>query len=277
MLWREHPILAINNRTSDELCHLCEVVAVTQANHPQPIRGSSRCCRLSLLLALLLVGTGCNGFSDYETKMDQAQKRVKYLDDENSHLEPNPLKLPPPKKDEKEPPVQPNDVFFRPPKGVHTESDPNAKPLGGILYVYPSNNPAFEKLLFAAVKTENPAKFQADVVKALKLPGPPGPARWKELGKQIGRPVQIECFPDASPKSPRIFFARDDFYLLSVAIVFLPPSPAEGSTGSVASNESQLIDYSLGSLLLGNNALRKLAKWKPPSAESGKTRSIRGR
>jgi hypothetical protein len=239
---------------------------VNQANNSEAIRENCRRRLPLLFVVVLLAGTGCNGFSEYEDKMDKAQKRMKYLDEANNLIEPNPLKLPPPRKDDKDP-IPKEDVFFRPPKGISTEPKTDMKSvIGGILYPYSSTNPVFKELLFAAVKVENREKFQKDVRQKL---GISDQAR-KELGQQVNRHVALEYYhpDDANPKapSPHLFFARDDTYQISVAIVFVPSTPAEGAQPGGTSHENQQIDFSLGSLLLGNAAERQHAKWKPPAA-----------
>jgi hypothetical protein len=76
---------------------------------------------------------GC-GLSEYEELMATAQARVRRFEEENKNLE-DPIKWPERKDNEK----NYVDVFFRPPRGISLEPNPNKN---GSLYVFPRTSSA---------------------------------------------------------------------------------------------------------------------------------------
>src|SRR5947209_16442704 len=97
-----------------------------------------------ILLALLVLCGGC-GLTDYEARLEVQQKRLKYIEDENQNLEKD-VTLP---NDDNDNFVDTSVFYFRPPKGIKTETEP--KMLGKYFYVYPSvrSDSGFKDVLIA--------------------------------------------------------------------------------------------------------------------------------
>jgi hypothetical protein len=113
-------------------------------------------------LALLLLGVPACGLSDYETLMDQAQKRADQFQDEKKYLD-EPVKIPTKKEKENDFELPIAEVFFRPPKGIRPAFDPT--PRSDLLWRYPAQKNNAEctlvELAFGAGKKD----FAADVVR----------------------------------------------------------------------------------------------------------------
>ena len=211
-------------------------------------------CFLILFGLFFLSASGC-GVGEYEARMDEQQKRVQYLDDENKYLEGKPLKLPEKKTEDKEALLN-EEFFFRPPTGISTT--PDERPFAGIVYRYASsNNAIFQDLLVAVAKTDKREKFVKDVLSQIPGLGAPKP---HEVGQLIGQPVRYDSYHETSPNptGPYAYFLRDA-PPYQVALIFRPvANPAS------AANIEASINYSLGSLRVGPAAAQKLRTWKPP-------------
>lgn len=102
----------------------------THAMRTLPKRSGPRCRRL--LLGLLSLTFSACGLNEYEGHMRKAQESWQHFDDENKFLD-NPVNFPTEKnKDGHEIPL--SDVFFRPPKGIDTEPQPN--PRNNLMWTY---------------------------------------------------------------------------------------------------------------------------------------------
>jgi hypothetical protein len=195
---------------------------------------------LSLGLTLgLLLGAGC-GLAEYERKMAEEQERIRYLDEENKHLEAGPVRLP--EKKEADPDaktVQPAEVFFRPPKGIAL--NPDERPVVANLYRYRATgaSPAFPEV-FLAVSKDGSGTFQQDILRSL---GSSAATRGNKEIKRPGRePLRFEMYKEPL-RELTFFFSRTDVY--QVAVVF---HAAESAA------TTRVMDFSLGSLALGGAA-----------------------
>ena len=212
------------------------------------------------LLALgLLLLAGC-GLSEYEGKMAEEQERLRYVDEENKYLE-GPLRFSPEKKeaDKDAKPILPGEVFLRPPKGIALTAD--KRPIGGIVYRYraTANNPAVTELFLAITKEPSPT-FQQDVPRVLNSSCT---TRSPKSVKRPGRePVPFEMCRDPLT-GLSFYFSRFESYQLVLAF-----------RAGEAKDPTPFMDYSLGSLALGNAAgqQHRLFQARTPStSSSGRT------
>src|SRR5205807_384084 len=103
------------------------------------LRGLVRAWPRRIAAALLLVAIGGCGLAEYEAKMEDAQKRIDYLDKQNAYLG-GVIDPPPPEKNpsgtDGTVTIKPKiDLFLRVPKGIEAKFEPAT--VGGLLYRYP--------------------------------------------------------------------------------------------------------------------------------------------
>jgi hypothetical protein len=198
-----------------------------------------------------LLLAGC-GLQDYESRTAYEQKRIKYYDEENEQLEPNPITLPEPKEKEGQV-IAKGSLFFRPPKGVSTTPNETSQ---GMFYRYAgSRNAGFDELLVAPLMTTKGAdKIKEALLQEVGM-SEMVPMH-KEMGARSGHPISFEYYHNtASATAPYLYIQGSD--PLMVAILF---RPAEKQS---ADRLETLMDYSLGSLLMGIPATQKYRTWKP--------------
>lgn len=241
-----------------------------------------------LSVTLLVQGTGCN-VSDYELKMEESQRRMNYFDEQNRYLGQASILLPkdnfPKDTDEANykafPALSFFEFFFRPPKGIAT-THPSSERVADYLFSYPAANPecSFDRVLVGAIKTKSKdsrAAFHDKI--GTEIIGPNFAelqGKTRQLGQQIGHPIQFTWYSATEPDTRYLFFYEDpvdtsklqtpDFL---VAIVFFPrPAALSGSTPV-----DKLIDFSLTSLYVGPDAAGPINRARlasSPSGEAGK-------
>jgi hypothetical protein len=210
----------------------------------------------ALLVVALLLVAGC-ALSDYEAQMDKEQNRLKTWDLETEYLMANPLKVP--KSEDAETAVRPDEIFFRAPKGTTTTPFRNDGPL----HVYRHGSGG--EILFAAIKTSDPKKreeardtFRTDIFKA--FPAAMDRGRSKDLQPDPERPpMHFEGYQLQLENQPTVYLYFYTTELYTVAIGFRVMR-----TVYMQVSFDTLIDYSLGSLLVGPLAVQKHRTWKPP-------------
>lgn len=198
---------------------------------------------------------GC-GLAQYEAAMDVQQKKQKYAENQNQYLEPYKISLP----DRKGENSVPRDEFFlRPPKRVSGNAE--EKVIGDLACFMGTG--AIQELWVGAVKSDNPTKFQRDVLDALRLGGRNKqaktvmPALPPELNYDwIHEEVAARGVYDA-------FFFRKSGYL--VALVFR--SEPGKDTGAVNLHT----EYCLGSLRVGPEARNQKGKYAASASSGGKS------
>lgn len=108
---------------------------------------------------MLLLGVPACGLSEYETLMQEVQKRADHFQDEKKYLD-EPVKIPTKKEDDREVPVA--EVFFRPPKGIRPTFEPT--PRGNLLWRYPAQKNNAECSLVELAFGAGNKEFAAEVV-----------------------------------------------------------------------------------------------------------------
>jgi hypothetical protein len=234
----------------------------------------SRCLAVLLFSSALLL-PGC-GLGEYEKRMGEFEKRIKYVEDENANLG-DPLSLPDrplhtDKKADGEPAqadtVVPNDVFFfRPPRGI--SSNPDTKPIGPFLRYPGKKDSVFSAVLLAVQDSSDRPGFQKEVLDKLHANGDPSARQFERvdgktldydyyLGEMAGQTVRLYILRTTEP--------------YRVAIAFEPSADA-----SRPPRVEDPIRFSLASLRLGDEAGTLRQAFKPTTASStgrtGKTRS----
>lgn len=208
-------------------------------------------CRLGALLAemgLLLFAGGC-GVSDYEARMGQEQSRVEYFDRETLFLEA--LVKWPEKKDEKKddktaPGLAPNEIYFRPPKGIAT----TPLPAGGNLYRLPAVGATpglFQEVFLLVVKGKGRDAFRAEVMKDMAAFGAGGTMTEKSLTPPGRNQMRFEHYRNETANL-NLFLYQDGDYQAAVGFRALKPDLAT-------------MDLSLGTLALGQNAMTQHYQW----------------
>ncbi len=211
------------------------------------------------LVATVLVCGGC-GLGDYEARMDLQQKKLKYAEEQNQHLEGFKVQLSDRKPEEA---VVKEDFFFRPPKGFDGNGDD--KTIGADIVHFPvTKEGAFKDLWIAAVKRDNEAKFQKDVLELLKINSKT--KKPKTVGGVGLTQVNYDWVHDdqGSRGCYDAYFYKKAPYL--VAIVFKTDSSKDGA------GPPPQVDYALASMRVGSEARgQKVVKTptSPPKAGKG--------
>jgi hypothetical protein len=231
------------------------------------------------MTAALLLGTiGC-GLAEYEAKMDEAQKRIEYLDKMNTYLG-GAIESPPP---EKSPAAadgtvtvkQKVDVFLRVPKGIETKFEPGV--LGGVLYRYPRDTTVARPAQRAGVPpSKQPPEFQ-EVMVAVSTDRSRDEF-WQAILGHFGSPETNTMTRDTlqAPGRPSLTYEKLEFVAPSppttyffnvyqaqnvlVAVVFaVKPDIAKNPDVAAA------MDYSLKSLGVGPEANLARSRFRPPN------------
>jgi hypothetical protein len=233
---------------------------------------------------LLATASGC-GLSEYERQIEEEQKRVQGLDEENRLLG-DPVEAP--KIKDASPnatsPV-PAPLFLRPPRGI--QSKPADAPRAEILYTY---SPRYRNPYQMRPGSNDDLPFlRMDVAIA---PATPPAGDWTQFVNQVqtafagttaadepnvtrepsGRPpmvFQARSFtePAADPKQAptvyRVYFYKGPQYHVAIAY-HLPQAQAKNA------DVDKCINASLQTLTLGADATPKMDKWKrahPPATQ----------
>jgi hypothetical protein len=195
--------------------------------------------------------------------MYEATKGVKQAEEENKHLD-NPVALPQgaAKIGEYEL-ADSDDFFFRPPKGIKSNPEP---PPEGILFVYPSASGAFEKMYLCAVKTDKSARFQADFLQSLKMPGV------KFIDAKYGK-VEVKYYHSEGKKNPYLYVYETSSFMVGIALF-----PGETTSSESGGNVDEILKYSLASLAIGPQGFERRRKWKSPGrSERSKEKKSKSR
>jgi hypothetical protein len=200
-------------------------------------------------------GLGC-GLTQYEGKMEEQQDRLDYMEQENKHLSPGYLQLPPTKEDKKV--IIPGNHFFcRPPIGISLT--PTEQKLGDVLYVFPatSNKSPIREMLAGMAKAGKSSKFTEEVLSALGIMA--STKKYREL-RPPGRPVmRFEQYQESDGEQiTDVYFYRQDAPY-EVAIAFRVT--LQGGKESAVKED---IDYSLRSLRAGSVAYEMHKIYRPP-------------
>jgi hypothetical protein len=231
---------------------------------PLILKLTSRFFGLLLLTGALAVFSSSCGLQDYEKQLEEQQARLKYTEEENTHLDPKPVKLF--EKKEKEKPkgkekdkddedkdqsFHPDSFFMRAPAGITPV--PDEKPVG-ILGHYParSESGAIREMFVAAAKTDNRDKFKSDVLKEFKVGKSPRTMSVERLGYK----QQFEYYQDETG-STRVYFNQGTGGI-QVAVAFRLAS----GTAPTAATENKII-YCLQSVATGNMATQMHKTYKP--------------
>lgn len=204
---------------------------------------------------------GC-GLAQYEGAMDVQQKKQRYAENQNQYLESYKISLPDRKAENS---VPRDELFLRPPKRVSGNAE--EKVIGDLACFLGTG--VIQELWVAAIKSDNPTKFQRDVLDALLLSGRNKqaktvmPALPPELNFDwIHNEVAGRGVYDA-------YFFRKSGYL--VALVFrTEPGKDPGAVNTQT-------EYSLGSLRVGPEARSQKGKYSasPSTGKSGKDKDAR--
>jgi hypothetical protein len=229
--------------------------------------------------ALLLGAIGGCGLAEYEAKMEEAQKRIDYLDKLNAYLG-GAIEPPPPEKNPAGPDgtvtIKPKiDLFLRVPKGIETKFEPAT--VGGVLYRYP-RDPATARPVQRAgsAPVKQPPEFQEVLVAVSTdrsrdefwqaILGPFGGIDTSSMTRETlqtpGRPPLIYeklAFSAPSPPTSYFFFVHQGPNVL-VAVVFTVKHDLATNAEVVAAME-----YSLRSLGVGPEAGPVRSKFRPPN------------
>lgn len=212
---------------------------------------------LRFALLLLLLGIcGC-GLSAYESKMEEEQDRLKYLDEESSSLD-GPVDFPE-VKEGKQVLIKKTDVFFRPPRGVHRKPD-DKKPYGQLLNVYSGRAP-FTKLFLAVSKSHKTEEdFRKEVLQSFGGGQVLTKRRVEQRAARPPRVVELQATKVEDPAAATTYvanFHKDREYM--VAVIFALPS------GEV-SKANNLMDLSLATLSVGQRAKQQYAAFRSAAA-----------
>ncbi|CAN5140315.1 hypothetical protein BH10PLA2_BH10PLA2_26740 [soil metagenome] len=213
------------------------------------------------LAAQAIAFTGC-GLADYEARMDLQQKKLKYVEEENKNLEPYKIQLSDRKPDDS---VPKEDLFLRPPKGIDGNGDD--KTIGADIVHFPGKTDGtYKEMWVAAVKRDNEAKFQKDVLEQLKIN-----ARAKKP-KPVGGVGLTQLTYDWVHDDQGARGTYDAYFLKKapflVAVVFKTESNKD------AANPPPQIDFALASLRLGSEARTQKAG-KPPASPPKATKGAK--
>jgi hypothetical protein len=245
----------------------------------QLLRGLARACPRRIAAALLLGAIGGCGLAEYEGKMDDAQKRIEYLDKQNAYLggviEPPPPEKNPPAPDGTVTMKPKTDLFLRVPKGIETKFEPGT--IGGLLYRYPreiatarptqkagvapsKQPPEFQEVLVAVSTDRNRDEFWQAIL------GPFGgidtSSMTRETFQAPGRPplnYEKLAFSAPSPPTSYFFFVHQAQNVL-VAVVFTVKHDMATNPAVAAAME-----YSLTSLGVGPEASSLRSRLRPPT------------
>ena len=210
------------------------------------------------LAATALVCGGC-GLADYEGRMDLQQKKLKYAEEQNQNLEGYKVLLSDRKPEDE---VVKEDFFFRPPKGFDGNGDD--KTIGADIVHFPAKNEgAVKDLWIAAVKRDNEAKFQKDVLELLKINSKT--KKPKTVGGIGLAQLTYDWVHDdqGARGCYDAYFYKKAPYL--VAIVFKTDSSRDGS------GPPPQVDFALASMRVGSEARgQKVAKTPNSPTKPGK-------
>jgi hypothetical protein len=201
-----------------------------------------------------LVNQGC-GLSEYESRMEEQQERMNYMDEENKNLDGNILQVPGTKVDDKVE-IPPNHFYCRPPKGISPK--PREQKLGDLLYVFPGSgsNPLIRDMLAAIVKTDGTNKFVEEVLQALG--GMSGTRKYRDLRPPGRAGMHLETYEEATPDliTDVYFYKQDTPYEVALAFRLMPKAATDSSA-------KERINYCLGSLRAGSLAYEMHKTYKP--------------
>jgi hypothetical protein len=173
-----------------------------------PIPGDRiRACWPGLLLLLV---SGC-GVGAYESKMLDAQARVKRFEEESTLLEKDPLVIPQveKKEDGKDPVKVPiANVYLRPPLGINSKAVNETDPRNGLLFTYDPRQPkAAGPVTRVELALGDQKEFVAEVLRTFGAPDKPA--------------FRPRPFPGATPESVTTFETLeldDGTYVYSINI-----------------------------------------------------------
>lgn len=207
----------------------------------------------SLFALVCLACTGC-GLADYEARMEMQQRKLRYAEDENKNLEGYKVVLSDRKSDDN---VAKEEFFLRPPKGVSGTGDD--KTVGQDIVHFPgSGSGPIQDMWVAAVKRDNEAKFQKDVLELLKITT--RAKKPKTVGGTGLTQLNYDWVHDdqgAKGTFDAYFFKKAPYL---VAVVFRTEGGKEGGASPPQ------IDYALASMRVGSEArAQKAGKATPPS------------
>jgi len=170
------------------------------------------------VIASMTVAMGCN-LTEYEARMDRAQRRLNYLDQQKTFVAAGSITL------DQEMTKPGNSKYkwlttigfsYKPPKGIALVP---ASLLQEVLLVYPKNLDAkFEKVLVGAVNVSSEqerASYQAEVLQALNVQDVRD--RSKELGQQVDDLQRFKWFHDETPGSPYVYFHKNGNTVTAIA------------------------------------------------------------
>ena len=229
---------------------------------------------VQLLLALGLLAAGGCGLAEYESQMDQEQKRIAAQDEENKYLEP-PVVLPAEK--DVQPFCPPGEISFRPPKGIAFNKGEVI--VSRLLYRFPAASPGSSSgtagssgssvtggATGASSSTSSLQAVYLGAAKAMKrsdfvdacTPGAP----WLKLVvakplqnfgplQPYGRPeIVFETgATDFGPSTYLVNFFKDPLGNYQVLIVFQVATPSQGASTLL---QQPPFKYSLQSLKVGS-------------------------
>jgi hypothetical protein len=210
------------------------------------------------LTAATMVCAGC-GLADYEARMDLQQKKLRYAEEQNQNLEGYKVLLPDRKPEDE---VSKEEFFFRPPKGFDGNGDD--KTIGADIAHFPAKSEGhFKDLWIAAVKRDNEAKFQKDVLELLKINT--RAKKPKTVGGVGLTQLNYDWVHDdqGARGSYDAYFYKKAPYL--VAIVFKTDSSKEGA------GPPPQVDYALASLRVGSEARGQKVLKTPAAAAPTKS------
>jgi hypothetical protein len=220
-----------------------------------------------------LLLAGC-GIGEYEKRMGEFEKQIKYIDEENTYLGDSlrlPEKPPPTEKKTDRPPPPDKAVaadlfFFRPPKGI--ASNPEDKPVGVFLRYPGKKESGFKALLLAVRATSDRAAFQKEVLE--KLHG--GKTERRTIERGNGSTLDYDYSLGETDGEPLRIFILDSAEPYRVAIGF------QHAVDSARTSRSEdAIRLSLGSLRLGEDAAIQHQAFLPQRVPAATGRAAPGR
>jgi hypothetical protein len=240
------------------------------------LRGLARSWRWRIAAALLLGAIGGCGLAEYEAKMEDAQKRIDYLDKLNAYLG-GAIEPPPPEKNpvgtDGTVTIKPKiDLFLRVPKGIEPKFEPTTQ--GGLLYRYLREPATLHPAQRAGIPAKQPPEFQ-EVLVAVSTDrsrdefwtailgtfgGIDTSSMTRETMQAPGRPsLMYEKLAFSLPPTSYFFFVHQAQNVL-VAVVFVVKHDMAANSEVLAAME-----YSLKSLGVGPEATSVRSRFRPPN------------
>lgn len=222
-------------------------------------------------MAATLLASGC-GLTEYENKMDYARSRMAFLEEQNRYLGPplywpDSVKMPPGTKPV-EIPTQ-SEIFIRPPLGIAQMGQAIVPQYFPPLFRFGPARTAdgtqggstspFQEMFFGASSLEQPEAFRKRVLGILNAP-PQGKWTPRRVRRGPGRPeLDLEGYtPYEDRTKSRVYVYAFQAEQYAMAIVYRVAPKA---------NEQDVllrIEYSLGSVVVGGQAMRLHQGFPPP-------------